>query len=121
MVELGQLEKRHQEFEQRKVRLVVISNDDQKTAQDTQADFPHLVVLSDADQNMAKALQVIHAGASPDHRDTNAPTTFLVDGTGTVRWLFRPDRFLTRLSPDQLLAAIDQNSPLSAVTSGTPE
>ena len=30
----------------------------------------------------------------------------LVDGSGNVRWLFRSDRFLERLSPDQLLAAI---------------
>jgi hypothetical protein len=35
----------------------------------------------------------------------------LVDRQGTVRWTFRPERFLDRLSPDELLAAIDQHLP----------
>ena len=108
MVELGELEKHHEEFAKRNVKLFVISNDDQVTSRKTQADFPHLVVVSDADQNLAKVMQVIHPGAGPIGDDTNAPTTFLVDGTGHVRWNFRPSRFLVRLSPQELLAAIDQ-------------
>jgi len=107
MGELGQLEKQHQEFDKRNIRVMVISNDDQKTAQATQADFPHLLVVSDPEQAMARAVQVIQAGVGPNGSDTNAPTTFLVDGAGTVRWFFRPDRFIVRLSPAELLAAID--------------
>ena len=108
MIELGQLDKSHAQFAQRGVRVVAISNDDQATTKLTQARFPHLLIVSDADQSLAKAAQVIHAGAAPGGGDTNAPTTFLVDGAGRVRWLFRPERFLIRLSPEQLLAAIDQ-------------
>jgi peroxiredoxin len=111
MVELGQLEKQYLEFAKRDVRVVVISNDDQETAQATQADFPHLVVVADTEQKMAKAVQVIHEGAGPMMSDTNSPTTFLLDGNGKVLWLFRPDRFMIRLSPQQLLEAIDQNLP----------
>ena len=107
MVELGQLEKHHAEFSKRNVRVVVISNDKPTTAQKTQADFPHLVVVSDSDQNMAKALQVIHSGAGATGDDTNAPTTFLVDGDGRVRQMMRPERFLSRYSPQEVLAAID--------------
>ena|SRR5437660_10248770 len=109
MIELGELEKKHQEFANRNVRIVTISNDDQKDAGATQADFPHLVVVADTGQNMAKALQVLHSGMGPHGGDTNAPTTILVDGAGTVRWFYRPERFLVRLSPEQLLAAIDEN------------
>ena len=108
MAELGELEKRHQDFDQKHVRVIAISNDDQKTSQATQADFPHLVVVSDADQNMARAIEVIHAGMGPRGDDTNAPTTFLVDGKGAVRWFARRERFIVRLTPDELLAAIDQ-------------
>jgi peroxiredoxin len=111
MIELGQLEKHHAEFARRGVRVVVISNDNQSASQATQAAFPHLVVVSDADQHMAKAMQVIHPGAALDGGDTNAPTTFLVDGDGYVRWLARPERFITRLSPGELLAAIDKTWP----------
>jgi hypothetical protein len=39
-----------------------------------------------------------------------APTTILVDGQATVRWLFRADRFMEQLSPAQLLAAIDKHT-----------
>src|SRR5437762_11518604 len=106
MKELVQLEKHHQEFDSRNVRIVVVSNDDQPTSQITQADVPHLVVVSDAQQNLAKAIQVIHPGAGHDGGDTNAPTTFLVDGTGTVRWLFRPSSLMTRLSPEELLVHV---------------
>lgn len=58
---------------------------------------------------MCQALQVMHPGAGYDGGDVAAPTTILVDGQGTVRWLFRPDRFLKRLSPAELLAAIDEH------------
>ena len=108
MVELGQLEKKYQEFAKRDVRVFVISDDDQETARATQTDFPHLIVVSDADQRLATAMQVLHAGAGPGGETTNAPTTFLVDGSGEVDWLFRPTRFTVRLSPEQLAAAIDE-------------
>lgn len=108
MAELGQLEERHQDFAKRNVRIVVISNDDQPTAQQTQDNFPHLVVVADTAQSLAKSFQVIHPGVGPGGTDTNAPTTILVDGAGKAAWFFRPDRFLVRLSPDDLLAAIDR-------------
>lgn len=111
MVELVQLERHHQEFADRQVRVVAISNDDQPTSQVTQADFPHLVIVSDAEQNMAQAMQTIQVGADPNGGDTNAPTTFLVDGQGNVRWFRRPERFMTRLSPREVLAAVDENLP----------
>jgi peroxiredoxin len=108
MVELGELEGHQQQLAERRVRVVVISNDDQETSRATQADFPHLVVVSDAGQNVAKAMQVIHAGAGQDGKDTNAPTTFLVDGNGQVLWFFRPDRYIARLPADELLRSIDR-------------
>lgn len=109
MIELGQLEKAHAEFEKRKMRVVAISLDDQETSKNTQADFPHLVVVADADRKLADAVKVIHHEAAPGGKDSVAPTTILIDGSGTVRWLFRPDRFVRRLSPEEVLAAVDQH------------
>src|SRR5262245_4468633 len=113
MTELGQLEANWQELEKRKVRVVVVSVEDQENAKATQADFPHLVVVSDAERNLANAVAVLHPHSAPDGSDTTAPTTILVDGSGTVRWTFRPDRVFTRLSPSQVLAAIDQEMPVN--------
>src|SRR4051812_2031820 len=111
MIELGQLEAQWQEFDKRNVRVVVISVEDREQAEKTKADFPHLIVVADAERKLVDAVEVIHQGAGHDGGDTAAPTTILVDGSGTVCWTFRPDRVLTRLTPAQLLAAIDREMP----------
>src|SRR4051812_43141500 len=107
MIELGQLEGQWQEFEKRKVQVVVVSIEDQEAAQATQADCPHLIVLSDSKRELSSALQILHERSAPGGKDTAVPTTILVDGSGTVRWLFRPDRVFNRLSPAEVLSAID--------------
>jgi len=108
MIELGELEKEHAEFDKRKTRVVVISLEDQETAKKTQAEFPHLVVVADADHKLGDAVDVVHPQSAPDGKDAAAPTTILVDGSGMVRWTFRPDRFFTRLTPAEVLAAVDE-------------
>src|SRR5579871_6592300 len=107
MIELGQLERRIGDFDQRHVRIVAVSNDSQDVARLTQADFPHLTIVADTDQKMAKAIEVIHHGGARDGGDTNAPTTILVDGNGKVRLVYRARRFVERLSPDELLQMVD--------------
>lgn len=107
MVELGELEKHHAEFDQRGLQLIAVSNDNLETTSATQADFPHLVLLSDEGQDMARHWQVIHPGAAVDGGDTNAPTIFLIDDRGTVRTYLRPKRFMSRYSPEEVIAACD--------------
>jgi peroxiredoxin len=111
MIELGQLEAHWQEFEKRKVRVVVVSVEDEEAARATKADFPHLVVVSDAGRKLSEAVDVLHRQSAPDGGDTAAPTTILLDSNGTVRWTFRPDRVFYRLSPAEVLAAIDREMP----------
>jgi alkyl hydroperoxide reductase subunit AhpC len=111
MTELVQLEAAHEQFAERDTRVVVISLEGLDDAQATQQQFPHLVVVSDANRSLAEAVEVIHPNSSIHGGDTTAPTTLLVDRGGIVRWLFRPDRFLTRLSPPELLQAIDAHMP----------
>jgi peroxiredoxin len=111
MTELVKLEAAYGEFEKRKARVVVASLEDKKTAKETQAQFRHLVVVADADRKLAEALEVIHRQSAPDGGDTSAPTTVLVDGRGIVRRTFRPSRILTRLTPAQVLAALDEHMP----------
>ena len=104
MVELGELEKHHADFDQRNVRLVAISQDDLENSKKTQGAFPHLQIVSDAKHNMGDVLKLTdEAHHGPGGVDTNAPTTMLVDGTGAVRWIYRADRFMVRLSPEELV------------------
>jgi len=109
MKELVQLQRKHDEFAGRKVRVVAISNDDPPTARKTQADFPDLVVVSDPDQSVANAMAVLHPGAEgPGGGVTNAPTTFFVDGEGYVRRVYRAGSYFRRMSPGEVLAAVDE-------------
>ena len=111
MIELGQLEARHADFARQNIRVVVVSLEDQTLAQKTQADFPHLVVVPDADRKLSQTLDLIHRHSAADGGDTSAPTTFLIDGQGMLRWTFRPTRLINRLSPDELLGAIAKFAP----------
>jgi peroxiredoxin len=108
MVELDQLEARHEEFASRNVRIVAASVDDPKHTAQTQAKFPHLVLVSDAGHKLAGAAEVIGQHRSPEGEETAAPTTFVIDRTGTVRWIFRPARFIERLPVDELLAKLQE-------------
>src|SRR5689334_383348 len=111
MVELGQLEAQHEAFARRGVRIVVVSIEPAKEAEATQRQFPHLVVVADENRGLTGAVEAVHAGAGPDGADIAMPTTLLVDGHGTVRWIYRPGSFLGRLSPSDVLAAIDAHLP----------
>jgi len=111
MIELVQLERRHDDFPKRKTRVLVVSVEGRDDAQKTQADFPHLIVLSDQARSLSEMAGLIHPGAAPDGGDADVPTTILVDRHGTVRWLYRSPEVIARLSPDEVLRAIDRNIP----------
>ena len=109
MVELGQLESRHSDFEKKNVRIVAVSLDNVEDTADMKKQFPHLILISDAEANLSKAVEVLGPHRGHDGAETDSPTTILVDRNGQVRWVFRPDLVLERLSPDNLLEAIDKN------------
>ncbi len=89
MIELVQLERRQDDFSKRNTRVLVVSIEGLEDARKTQADFPHLTVLSDEARGLSEAAGLIHPHAAPDGGDTDVPTTILVDRKGTVRWLYR--------------------------------
>jgi alkyl hydroperoxide reductase subunit AhpC len=114
MIELGQLERRHEDFARRNTRVLVVSVEGLEDAKKTQADFPHLLVLADEGRGLSNAAGLIHANSAPDGGDTDAPTTILVDRQGMVRWLYRSPQLIVRLSPDQVLQAIDEHTQPTA-------
>src|SRR5258708_29757816 len=98
MIELGELEARHADFSRRNARVMVVSLDNQEDAAKTQAQFPDLRVVADSEAHLVSAAGVLHPHAGPGGRDAAAPTTILIDQTGTVKWLFRSDSYMARLS-----------------------
>jgi peroxiredoxin len=112
MIELGQLERRHEDFARRNTRVIVVSLEGSDDAGKTQLDFPHLLVLADEKRGLSNAAELIHQDADIVHgMDADFPTTFLMDRQGTVRWRYRPPLVNTRLSVDEVLEAIDQHIP----------
>jgi alkyl hydroperoxide reductase subunit AhpC len=109
MIELGQLERRHDDFARHNARVIVVSLEGPDDASRTQADFPHLLVLADQPRGLTDVAGLIHPHAAPDGGDADTPTTILVDRHGTVRWLYRSPAVIARLSPDEVLQAIDQH------------
>ena len=112
MIELVQLERRHEDFARRNTRIIVVSMEGLDDAAKTQRDFPHLLVLSDHGRGLSEALELVHphAGRFSGSDDADYPTTILVDRKGTVRWLHRSS-VIERPSPDELLAVIDEHIP----------
>jgi alkyl hydroperoxide reductase subunit AhpC len=109
MIELGQLERRHEDFAQRGTRIIVASMEDLDDAVKTQTQFPHLVVLADQGRGLSEAAGLVHAGAAPDGEDADVPTTILVNRHGIVRWLYRSPKVIVRLSPEEVLHAVDES------------
>src|SRR5262245_1041272 len=107
MIELVGLERRHEDLARRNARVIVASMEGLEDANRTQADYPHLLVLADEGRGLSEAASLVHSKAAPDGRDADAPTTMLIDRAGTVRWLYRSPEVLARLSPDEVLQAID--------------
>lgn len=90
MIELRQLERRHEDFARRNTRVIAVSVEGTDDAAKTQNQFPHLTVLADPGLGLSEAAGLIHAHAGPAGEDIDTPTTILVDRDGTVRWLYRP-------------------------------
>jgi peroxiredoxin len=111
MIELVQLERRHDDFPKRNTRVLAVSIEGLDDARKTQTDFPHLTVLSDETRSLSETAGLIHAHAGPDGGDADVPTTILVDRRGIVRWLYRSPAVIVRLSPDDVLQAIDRYIP----------
>jgi peroxiredoxin len=114
MIELGQLERRHEDFDRRNTKVIVSSVEATEDAQKTQAQFPHLLVLSDHGLGLTNAVAILHRNAGHDGSDIDVPTTILADPQGKVRRLFRPSAVIERLSPEEVLQAIDQHLPATS-------
>lgn len=109
MIELVELEKRHDDFAKRNTRVLAVSMESPADAAQSQADYPHLQLLADETAGLSQAAGLVQARARPDGGDAAMPTTILVDRTGIVRWIFRPGEVISRLTPDDVLQAVDEH------------
>jgi peroxiredoxin len=64
-------------------------------------------LLSDTTSEVIRRYDLLHEGAGPEGADIPRPAEFLVDSTGTVRWVDLTDSYVARARPDQVLKALD--------------
>jgi len=88
------------------VRPVAVSVDAPSVSEDLRkkAGYPY-TFLSDPDAKVIRRYDLLHRGAGPQGHDIARPAEFLVDASGTVRWVNLTDDFRVRARPEQMLAA----------------
>ena len=105
-------EQRLSEFHQRGVEVVAISVDSpeesQKLCQARGYTFP---LLSDPKADVIRQYGVLHPQGGENDRDIARPAEFLVDATGTVRWVNLTDDIRIRARPETVLEAVNGLKP----------
>jgi peroxiredoxin len=61
--------------------------------------------LSDPKAEVIRRYDLIHAGAGINGEDIARPAEFLVDSSGTVRWLMLTENYWVRARPEQIIEA----------------
>jgi peroxiredoxin len=86
------------------IRPVAISVDapdvSRDLAQKAGYSFP---LLADQNTEVIKRYDLVHAGAGENGHDIARPAEFLVDSTGTVRWINLTENYWVRTRPEQVL------------------
>ena len=121
MIELGQLEAKHQDFTSRNIRIVAASVDRPEEAAKTQQQFPHITIVSDAEEQLMRATGMLGPQKSPEGKVIADPTTVLVNRTGTVDAILRADRYINRPTPDEVLSVAQKHLHESSRERERPE
>jgi len=98
------IERSLDKFNEAGIRPVGISIDtpeeSRKLAQSQGYTFP---ILSDRNTEAIRGYDLVHAKAGINGEDIARPAEFLVDSTGTVRWINLTENYWIRARPEQVL------------------
>ena len=64
--------------------------------------------LSDPKAEVIRRYDLLHRGAGPKGADVARPAEFLIDPSGTIRWVNLTENIAVRARPDQVLEAFEQ-------------
>ena len=93
-------------FHQVGVRPVAISVDSPEVTRDLceKAGYT-FTFLSDPKAETIRRYDLVHAGAGINGQDIGRPAEFLLDASGTVRWVNLTENYWVRARPEQILEA----------------
>ena len=60
-------------------------------------------LLSDRNAETIRRYDLVHAGAGEHGQDIARPAEFLIDSSGTVRWVHLTENYWVRARPEQVL------------------
>lgn len=93
-------------FHEAGIRPVAISVDSPEESRDLskQAGYT-FTILSDPNAEAIRRYDLLHAGAGISGHDVARPAEFLLDASGTVRWINLTENYWVRARPEQILEA----------------
>lgn len=98
-----------EQFKAQGIRPVAISVDSpdasRNLVEQTGYTFPF---LSDQNAEVIKRYDLVHAGAGENGHDIARPAEFLLDSTGTVRWIHLTENYWVRARPEEVLEVSKQ-------------
>ena len=100
------MEKQLAEFKNVGIRPVAISVDSPKTSAELcrRAGYS-FTFLSDVNTEVTRRYNLLHRGGGPDGHDIARPAEFLVDSSGTIRWVNFAEDIRVRARAQEMLAA----------------
>jgi peroxiredoxin len=88
------------------IRPVAISVDTPEVSRDLcQKAGYAFTFLSDPKADVIRRYDLVHAGAGENGQDIARPAEFLLDSSGTVRWVNLTENYWVRARPEQILDA----------------
>jgi peroxiredoxin len=100
------IEKNLPEFESQGIRPVAISVDPPEVSEKLASKKGYtFTLLCDPKAEVIRRYELLHPAAGPDGKDISRPAEFLVDRSGTVRWVNFTEDIRVRPKAQQLLAA----------------
>ncbi len=106
--ELRSFEQRLSDFDARRVRLLAISVDSPEINREhCRKQGYTFTFLSDPQAEVVRRYDLLHPGGSPGHPNIARPAEFLIDSSGTIRWVNLTESVIVRARPGQVLKAID--------------
>ncbi len=91
-------------FEDVGIRPVAISVDTPEVSRDLSQKAGYtFTFLSDPKADVIRHYDLVHAGAGVDGQDIARPAEFLVDSSGSVRWVNLTENYWVRARPEQIL------------------
>jgi peroxiredoxin len=111
---LRSFQQRLPEFESRGIRVVAISVDTPEINRRQRQKLGYTYTfLSDPGADVIRRYNLLHREAGPKGADIARPAEFLIDSTGTIRWVNLTENIAVRARPEQMLEAFGQMQHVS--------